>query len=244
MQRMPNTYNSNTSSRHSSSSATANKNITPKSTGTAPHSTQLLLPKPQQQQYQNKKQMQQKQPIPKTRECKVPLRATCTASLRSGPSLDTLKSWPKVVRLAQVGEQEAHQALKDRPKHSKISIVVLTAGAQADSAHFQCLRQTLQTSQKAAVVTHKAGVVTQGCGESLSYIFAWKDEILSKKKMPPNSLVCFILSFTEASNVPNAANTPGHLNSFLPFTGGTISWGLGAGTPGHANGVKVGAKEA
>eukprot|EP00277_Geminigera_cryophila_P018447 CAMPEP_0179446134 /NCGR_PEP_ID=MMETSP0799-20121207/29549_1 /TAXON_ID=46947 /ORGANISM="Geminigera cryophila, Strain CCMP2564" /LENGTH=215 /DNA_ID=CAMNT_0021234811 /DNA_START=138 /DNA_END=782 /DNA_ORIENTATION=+ len=215
MQRMPNTYNSNTSSRHSSSSATANKNITPKSTGTAPHSTQLLLPKPQQQQYQNKKQMQQKQPIPKTRECKVPLRATCTASLRSGPSLDTLKSWPKVVRLAQ-----------------------------ADSAHFQCLRQTLQTSQKAAVVTHKAGVVTQGCGESLSYIFAWKDEILSKKKMPPNSLVCFILSFTEASNVPNAANTPGHLNSFLPFTGGTISWGLGAGTPGHANGVKVGAKEA
>jgi len=27
------------------------------------------------------------------------------------------------------------------------------------------------------VVTHKAGVVTQGCGESLSYIFAWKDEV-------------------------------------------------------------------
>ena len=126
--------------------------------------------------------------------CRVPLRATCEAKVRCGPA--NPRRWPAVVYLNPMAEATAQQALKDRPKESKISVVTLTGEAQVGA-----LRTWLQAAKAAARVEGGA------CGDaSLAYIFAWKDEILGKKRMPPGALVLFVVSL---SGVTSYSALPG-----------------------------------
>lgn len=99
--------------------------------------------------------------------------------VQSGPS-SILKLWPPLVRLSQLAESSARQALKDKPKESKITVATLTGHAE-----LKIMRKQLQAAKAAANVVGAA---------SVGYIFAWKDESLAKKRFPAEALVLFLVS--------------------------------------------------
>jgi hypothetical protein len=158
---------------------------------------------------------------------RAPLRARARAQLCSGPGYEALSSWPQVVRISDMPEAQAQEALKERPKSSKITLVALTArdagdaGDAGDAANFAILRQTLQEGKKAArvAVPHAAGGGARAGGvaglgspmeppPAFAYIFAWKDAALAKKKMPPQALVCFIISSPDTPTSGSATCKP------------------------------------
>ena len=140
--------------------------------------------------------------------CRVPLLASARAHQYSGPGYEILKEWRQVVRICDLPEAQAQEALKERPKTSKISLVTLTPSDAVDAANFRVLRQTLQDGKKAVrVAVPRAASSTSPGGAALAYIFAWKDETLAKKKMPPAALVCFIISFPDAPAALSACST-------------------------------------
>jgi len=136
---------------------------------------------------------------------KVPLRVKCKAAVRSGPALSILSAWSPLVCPLQIPEAEAKHALKEKPKDAIISLVTITCAEEDETSstfkNFLHLRQTLQTG-KMALMYQQPFVAnsTQTSSSStfpvraLTYVLALDDLYLTQKKLPANSLECFVLS--------------------------------------------------
>ena len=135
----------------------------------------------------------------------MPLRVKCKAAVRSGPALSILSAWSPLVCPLQIPEAEAKHALKEKPKDAIISLVTITCAEEDETSStfkdFLHLRQTLQTG-KMALMYQQPSVAksTQTSSSStspvraLTYVLALDDLYLTQKKLPANSLECFVLS--------------------------------------------------